>query len=199
MPKAIDGWKTCSKCQEEQPISEFYKNKRNVDGLCCQCKVCDQAYRQGEKGKVVQQHYRQSEKGKAADRRYRQSDGGKVALQVVNEHYQQSPKGEATQKRYHQSNRGKVADRRACRQRRVRKAGCVGSHTREEFLDLCKLYDFRCLRCGDQFPIKELIEDHIIPIGPGVSDNIDNIQPLCRPCNSRKGRRTIDYRRTTKA
>jgi 5-methylcytosine-specific restriction endonuclease McrA len=40
-----------------------------------------------------------------------------------------------------------------------------------------------------------LTRDHIIPLGlPGASDSIDNIQPLCGPCNARKGRSVKDYR-----
>jgi 5-methylcytosine-specific restriction endonuclease McrA len=40
-----------------------------------------------------------------------------------------------------------------------------------------------------------LTRDHVIPLGePGASDAIDNIQPLCGPCNAWKGRRALDYR-----
>lgn len=32
--------KTCSKCEEEKPLEEFYVDRRNADGHGCQCKTC---------------------------------------------------------------------------------------------------------------------------------------------------------------
>lgn len=70
----------------------------------------------------------------------------------------------------------------------------VGSYTEEEFEALYELGGQRCFCCGESFPLEELTEDHIEPIGLGVSNRIDNIQLLCGSCNSKKGRQTIDYR-----
>ena len=33
--------KKCSKCKEVKPINEFYKHKRQKDGLASQCKCCE--------------------------------------------------------------------------------------------------------------------------------------------------------------
>lgn len=68
-----------------------------------------------------------------------------------------------------------------------------GSHTRAEFRALCVQYDNCCLCCGKR---ASLTADHIVPVEHGGSSDISNIQPLCRPCNSRKGTQTIDYRFT---
>ena len=35
--------KTCSKCGEEKPLSEFHKSKRTKDGHTCYCKPCANA------------------------------------------------------------------------------------------------------------------------------------------------------------
>lgn len=36
--------KTCTKCKEEQPLSNFYKDKTRKDGYYVRCRVCQAAY-----------------------------------------------------------------------------------------------------------------------------------------------------------
>ncbi len=68
--------------------------------------------------------------------------------------------------------------------RRYRERGISGSHTLGEWEELKKKYGFRCAICKE---IKTLTRDHIIPVTKeGATNDILNIQPLCRPCNSRK-------------
>ena len=53
--------------------------------------------------------------------------------------------------------------------------------------------DRRCVRCGNETdggPCK----DHILPIYQGGSDAIENLQPMCRSCNSAKTSEAVDYR-----
>jgi 5-methylcytosine-specific restriction endonuclease McrA len=78
---------------------------------------------------------------------------------------------------------------------RARKNGNGGSFTPEEWTQLKARYDYTCLRCGQREPDIQLSVDHVIPISKGGSNNIDNIQPLCRSCNSAKWAKHIDYRR----
>jgi 5-methylcytosine-specific restriction endonuclease McrA len=70
------------------------------------------------------------------------------------------------------------------RQQRIRAAREIATHTDEQWWELVAEFDCRCACCGAAGP---LAKDHIIPIYQGGSDGIDNIQPLCRSCNSRKG------------
>lgn len=37
-------YKTCGACQEEKPLSEFYKSRSTKDGVAWKCKVCEKAY-----------------------------------------------------------------------------------------------------------------------------------------------------------
>lgn len=68
-----------------------------------------------------------------------------------------------------------------------------GSHTASQWLTLCERYGKRCLACNATGIV--LTEDHVIPVSKGGTDDISNIQPLCRPCNARKGNRSAtDYR-----
>lgn len=65
-----------------------------------------------------------------------------------------------------------------------------GAHTANEWRMLCQLHNWCCAACGRKRP---LTKDHIVPVTEGGSDDISNIQPLCRPCNSSKNNRTIDF------
>lgn len=48
-----------------------------------------------------------------------------------------------------------------------------------------------CLKCG---ATEEITIDHIIPVAKGGSNDRDNLQTLCRSCNSHKRTRVEDYR-----
>jgi 5-methylcytosine-specific restriction endonuclease McrA len=75
--------------------------------------------------------------------------------------------------------------------RRAKLNGSSGRFTAKEWKELCERYGNKCLRCGQAKP---LTPDHIVPVSKGGSNSIENIQPLCQPCNSVKHTQTIDYR-----
>lgn len=85
---------------------------------------------------------------------------------------------------------GKPIDQRSerntqLRSKRLREAREKGRHTREQWEELKEEFDYRCVCCCEYFDY--LTKDHIVPLYQGGSDGIENIQPLCRSCNSAKG------------
>lgn len=98
----------------------------------------------------------------------------------------------AYQREYGKANRAKLT--LYTNNRRVKKLKAEGSHTDEQWQELKTFYSFKCLCCGRQEPAIKLTRDHVIPLTQGGSDSIDNIQPLCARCNSKKNYRNIDYR-----
>lgn len=84
-------------------------------------------------------------------------------------------------RRWKKKNPERMAFLKACRYARER--GAKGSHNYQEWLDLKVKFRHKCAHC---FEYKPLTKDHIVPLSKGGSDNISNIQPLCRNCNSKK-------------
>ena len=77
------------------------------------------------------------------------------------------------------------------RQRRAKIRAAQGRITKEEWESVLDKYGLACLCCKK---IKPLTMDHIRAIDCGGTHTIDNVQPLCRECNSSKGTKEIDYR-----
>lgn len=78
------------------------------------------------------------------------------------------------------------------RAQRLREAREKGTHTPEQWLEVLEQYNYRCVQCGCT-PVGRPCKDHIVPIYQGGSDAIDNLQPLCRECNTSKGRETFNW------
>jgi len=56
----MEDMKNCTKCGEVKSLGEFNKNKNTKDGLNSQCKACQKAYYEANKGKLAA--YRESKR-----------------------------------------------------------------------------------------------------------------------------------------
>lgn len=79
------------------------------------------------------------------------------------------------------------------RKRRNTKLLIGGFHSEKEWEDLKRKCHYKCLNCKKREPKIKLTRDHIIPICKKGSDDIKNIQPLCKSCNSKKHMKIIKY------
>jgi 5-methylcytosine-specific restriction endonuclease McrA len=84
-------------------------------------------------------------------------------------------------KRYCKNNPESISHLKA--RRYAKEKNAKGSHTLKQWNDLKDSYGNICVFCGSN---EKLTKDHIIPLSKGGSDYIENIQPLCRSCNSKK-------------
>ena len=80
--------------------------------------------------------------------------------------------------------------------RRARLNNAEGSYTTHEWHNLLSKHP-KCPKCGrtwEEIPppldrTTVITADHIVPISRGGSNSIENIQPMCYSCNSKKGNR----------
>lgn len=76
----------------------------------------------------------------------------------------------------------------------AKRRGASGKLKAKEWAEVKAKYDNKCLRCGKQEPEIKLTVDHVLPLAKGGTNDKDNVQPLCKSCNSRKHTNHIDYR-----
>mgnify|MGYP007071596812 CR=1 FL=1 len=81
------------------------------------------------------------------------------------------------------------SDAALLRSERMSEARKKGTHTKEQWKRLIEICENKCVKCGNE----DIVKDHIKPIYQGGSDSINNLQPLCKFCNSSKGADSTNY------
>lgn len=165
--------KPCIICKVPKELGEFYAHPLTSDGRMGKCKECHKENIRKNR-ELNKAHYLEYDK-----QRYKEQ--GHRYVNVEPQEYQRKWRAE---------NRDKVRQHKHKRRILIEQSGA--HYTAEEFLELCETFDNVCLCCGADD--KPLTVDHVVPVSRGGSNNIENIQPLCRSCNSSKGVKEIDYR-----
>jgi 5-methylcytosine-specific restriction endonuclease McrA len=212
----MNTYKTCTKCKEEKPISDFHHDKSKKDGLTSWCKVCiktasqiryqDPEVRQSIKLQIKK--YRQDpEVRKGISLRmkdYYQNSQNKERIKIQQKEYRQTPEGRETsnlwQQKYNQTPEGKET-RRLGQQKYLRtakgKAADARKRHKRRALKGNSISDLTAeqweeikinqdYKCAICGEKKPLHRDHIIPVSKGGTFTKSNIQGLCANCNSRK-------------
>lgn len=205
--------KKCSKCQVYLPLSSYGKNRAKADGLQHYCLMCQresykkwkdenpekakESYRVWYKNNAEKAHAcsakckkNNSEKYKEISRIYREKNKEKVR-EATKKWVTENPE-KARLSGLNWAHKNPDAKKAKDHRRRAKKRNNGGCFTSLEWRELCEKYENKCLCCGEK---KKLEADHVIPVIEGGGSEINNIQPLCRSCNARKGATSTDYRK----
>lgn len=197
----IPSVKTCRSCKQILPVLDFYTRSDSKDGLHAQCKRCMSTQMKSNYAKN-QEVIRQRVQARYQSLMKTNPD---IIRKSKREWYQKNKTRLQEKKRaYIAANRQKhnLSSRQWAarnphlvsmkwRKNRASKYQCAEHFTLSEWRTLCRTYENKCLGCG-QF--KQLEADHVVPLSVGGSNRIDNIQPLCRSCNAKKGKKIVDFR-----
>jgi 5-methylcytosine-specific restriction endonuclease McrA len=182
--------KTCSRCEQEKPITEFWTNGMSVKGeprYRSRCIPCRRAEKR-EEYQANRDKIRAGSKAKWPEVRERENARRRAYYIEKNEAEKQRIRY-ATDEEYAAKKRTRVRTRKAARNKN--RYGTVGHHTRKDWLRLLNQHDGRCAYCDAPADHK----DHVVPLVRGGSDSIGNLLPACRKCNlSKGGKLLIEWR-----
>jgi hypothetical protein len=191
--------KTCKKCGEAKPHSEYHRHKRFKDGLHANCKVCrnaeNTAYRalNPEKSKQSSKKYRDNNKSKMTEIRAAYAKNNPEKVRESKRLYALKNKEELKVKAKAKRLENPERHRRAKQNRRARERAAVGKISAGLIDKLLGLQRGKCACCklplGDDYHV-----DHIMPLALGGVNTDDNIQLLRARCNLQKNaKHPIDF------
>lgn len=202
--------KRCTACDTIKPLGEFNKNRTRRDGLSSQCRECARSYgrlwraanpdayadairqskaKNPEKYRAHVQAWEQAHPEKVREAKQRYVDThpyGEERREYFRKRYQQNGAQMRAQHRQYQKSH-RAASALKTRRYRARK----GHKRIHGWPALRAWFGNCCLCCG---AARRIEADHVVPLSKGGSDDISNIQPLCRSCNAGKATQATDYR-----
>ena len=193
--------KICSKCQKSLPINNFFKNKSKKDGYNNYCKLCQKIYSRQyrevnkesirEKRSVYKKEYykKNKEKEKKRGKDFRKKN--KEKLNAKSRQYYKENRDEIREKdkERRKTRKGILLHRLYESKRRHKKKQITHLFTYNEWNIKLNKTNGYCPECSNFIGLDKLTLDHIIPISKapiGYVYTIDDVQPLCISCNSKK-------------
>jgi 5-methylcytosine-specific restriction endonuclease McrA len=176
-PKAAAGMKICCRCEKEQPLSEFTKNKAKVDGLDARCKTCK---------KEIREENREYHAAKSKEWRENNPDRFKERRDAWSQANPQSQN--ETRKKWLADNKHKVRQIKQAYKLR-RKEWEVGDVDYDEILARDGLV---CHICGLDVAPDDIHFDHVIPLSKEGMHSMDNIHVSHSKCNLKKNNKLME-------
>jgi 5-methylcytosine-specific restriction endonuclease McrA len=177
----------CRMCDVVKPATEFHARSTAKCGHSPYCKSCVAARRKAH-------HEQNGDRAREQMRAYYAAHGEEIRERVAawKQDARADPEYRQAETEFNREWRRRNPGKMAAANARQRARGRFDPDwTDAEWQQLLDQYGHRCLCCGADGPLSP---DHVIPLSQGGPNDIGNIQPLCRPCNTRKGVRTVDYR-----
>lgn len=206
--------KTCTKCGETKPYSEYHVHKKTKDGFKSSCKVCrnleSSAYRKAnpEKATASWKTWKENnlELSKERARAWRLANLDKAKARSAAWYLANAEKTKARAAAWYLANidRAKAnavayltkrpeVFKTAAQNRRARKLKAGGRLSKDLSSRLFALQRGKCACCGKPLGNKYHM-DHIVPLVLGGSNTDDNIQLLRAQCNLQKStKHPIDF------
>ena len=195
--------KLCPRCQSDKPVGEFGRNRTRGDGLQGYCKVCTREYTreyraddpERRKG-YDRKHYQNNKEGEYLRlKQWRKENPDKHLEQNRKWNRENKEKKQERARERHQENPDVNRNKKS--RRRAKQAGNEVGY-KHGLVDVIISQNGICVGFGI-YPNCEYgsdnirwTEDHIIPIDLGGPDRADNIQAMCKRCNSSKSGRTME-------
>lgn len=181
----VDGKLPCGDCKQWLPVEDFGVDNARICGRARYCRAC-----MSIRAKV--QRERHGDRMRREVAAWRAVNAERIAEYDRNRYWSDPELHRQRVTTYQQTEVGR-RNRVLTQQRRIARAkGIENTLTDAEWLEIVAKYGGRCLCCGRTD--RPLTRDHVIPLTKGGALSVDNVQPLCGPCNSSKKTKVIDYR-----
>lgn len=173
--------KTCGKCGDSKPVTEYGKATNRVDGLQSWCKSCKAAYQSANR-----------EKHSISSASYYAANREKVRARAAGYYAANKDEYSIRSAKWHAAN--PEARRIREQNRRARKREVGGKLSGGLAERLFKLQRGKCA-CGCGQPLGDVYHlDHIMPLALGGTNTDNNIQLLRQRCNNQKhAKHPIDF------
>jgi 5-methylcytosine-specific restriction endonuclease McrA len=188
----LTGKKHCSKCGEWKSASEFRPDRRSLGSrisVCNQCRSGGRLHRSKPLVAPTERRCANCHEVKPISAFYKTKD-----KRGVSAYCRACSTERMTWWAKNNPIKALAATLTGKRNRRALQKNSPGKITTNEWADLKQKHNFTCLCCRRREPEIKLTLDHIVPLACGGSNTIDNAQPLCKSCNSKKHTKIIDYR-----